>query len=171
VAGCEHAFVTALRSERAFAILEAERTFAPLGAEPSLPGPDHRSCPDHEEGASVHTTVAHASRPLDTAHRHAEGVGPSRWTYWRRRIVVLAALVALVFAVTIAVGRVGAQAELADRVAGQVRVEPGQTLWDVAATTAPDGVDVRDQLAAIEQLNQLKAHEVAAWTVVLVPAR
>lgn len=96
---------------------------------------------------------------------------PTRGTYWRRRTVALLALLVLAFALTVAIGRVGAEAELADRVAGHVVVEPGQTLWDVAAATAPAGVDVRDQLAALEALNGLRAHEVDAWSVVLLPAR
>jgi hypothetical protein len=41
----------------------------------------------------------------------------------------------------------------------------------VAVATAPEGMDVRRQLADIEALNDLKAHEVDAWTVVLLPAR
>jgi hypothetical protein len=96
---------------------------------------------------------------------------PTRWTYWRRRTLAILGLLALAFALTVAIGRVGAEAELADKVAGHVVVAPGQTLWDVAAATAPAGVDVREQLAALETLNGLRAHELDAWTVVLLPAR
>jgi hypothetical protein len=117
----------------------------------------------------VSATTIPATRP--TYGRLIAAEGPTRWTYWRRRTVAVLALLALAFALTVAIGRVGAQAELADKVAGHVVVEPGQTLWDVAAATAPAGVDVRDQLAALEALNGLRAHEVDAWTVVLLPAR
>jgi hypothetical protein len=90
---------------------------------------------------------------------------------WRRRLVAVAALVVLAFLLTVAIGRVGAGAELADPVAGHVVVAPGETLWDVAAATAPPGVDVRQQLAELEELNGFTSSDVRAWTVVLVPAR
>jgi len=70
-----------------------------------------------------------------------------------------------------AVGQIGASADLEDRVAGHVVIGPGETLWDVAAATAPQGVDAREQLAAIEDLNGIRASDVDAWTVVLLPAR
>jgi hypothetical protein len=106
-----------------------------------------------------------------SARRAAASVRPSAATFWRRRLSVLAALVVLAFLLTVAIGRVGAQAELSDRVAGHVVLQPGETLWEVAVATAPDGMDVRRQLADIEALNDLRAHEVEAWTVVLLPAR
>jgi Tfp pilus assembly protein FimV len=112
--------------------------------------------------------------PTRSLHRRpsaAAPVGPRRSSAWRRRAVAVGALLVVVFALTVAIGRVGAEAELADRVAGHVVVAPGETLWDVAAATAPAGVDVREQLAAIEALNGRRAHEVDAWTVVLLPAR
>jgi hypothetical protein len=96
---------------------------------------------------------------------------PSTATFWRRRLAVLVAFVVLAFLLTVAIGRVGAQAELRNQVAGHVVVQPGQTLWDVAVASAPDGMDVRRQLADIEALNDLRAHQVDAWTVVLLPAR
>jgi hypothetical protein len=90
---------------------------------------------------------------------------------WRRRLVAVAALVVFAFLLTVAIGRVGAGAELADPVAGHVVVAPGETLWDVAVATAPPGVDVRQQLAALESLNGFTSSDVGAWTVVLLPAR
>lgn len=89
----------------------------------------------------------------------------------RRRAVALIALVAVVFAFTVAIGRVGAEAELADPVAGHVVVAPGETLWDVAVETAPDGVDPRRQLASLRELNGLDGGHLDAWAVVLIPAR
>jgi hypothetical protein len=90
---------------------------------------------------------------------------------WRRRLAAVVALVALAFLLTVAIGRVGAGAELADPVAGHVVVAPGETLWDVAVATAPPGVDVRQQLAELEALNGFTSGDVGAWTVVLIPAR
>jgi hypothetical protein len=133
--------------------MSATRAPARPAAVPGRPGP-----------ALARPTTA-SGRPPGVAPR------PSAATFWRRRLTVLAALVALAFLLTVAVGRVGAQAELRDRVAGHVVLQPGQTLWEVAVATAPEGMDVRRQLADIEVLNDLKAHEVDAWTVVLLPAR
>lgn len=95
----------------------------------------------------------------------------SRAVYWRRRAVVAAGFVLLVLALTGLFGAGGAEADLQDPVAGHVVVEPGQTLWDVAAATAPGGTDTRAQLAAIIDLNGLRDSAVPAWTVVLLPVR
>ncbi len=95
----------------------------------------------------------------------------SRVTVLGRRLLALAVLVLLLTLLTVAVGRVGADAELADRVAGHTALAPGDTLWDVAVSSAPDGVDPREQLAAIRALNGFEGTSVDAWTVVLLPAR
>lgn len=126
---------------------------------------------------AVATRVARADRsprdPATTAARAADRpVGPpTRRVYWRRRAVVAGSFLALVLALTVAFGSAGAEAELADPVGGHTVVEPGETLWDIAVETAPAGVDVRDQLAAIVDLNGLDGGAVRAWTVVLLPAR
>ena len=91
--------------------------------------------------------------------------------YWRRRAVVVGVLLALAFLLTGLVGRVGAEAELEDKVAGHVVVHPGETLWDVTVATAPDDVDPREHLLRIQELNGLDNGQVEAWTVVLIPAR
>lgn len=96
---------------------------------------------------------------------------PSPATFWRRRLVVGAGLVLVGLLLLGAFGQVGASADLADRVDGHVIVEPGQTLWDIAMVTAPDGVDARAHLAAIEDLNGIRADDVQAWNVILLPAR
>ncbi len=105
--------------------------------------------------------------------RH-RGVSPSplaRATIVRRRAVAVAVLLLATFLLTVAIGRVGAEAELADPVAGHAVIEPGQTLWGVAVDTAPANVDPREQLRAIQDLNGLASADVEAWTVVLLPAR
>ncbi len=92
-------------------------------------------------------------------------------TFRRHRVGVLLVLVALVLAFGAATGVVGAQAELEDPVAGHVVIAPGDTLWEVAVDSAPDGMDPRAQLRAIQELNGLSGAEVEAWTVLLLPAR
>jgi hypothetical protein len=89
----------------------------------------------------------------------------------RRRSVALVVFLLAAFLLTVAIGRVGAEAELADPVAGHAVIEPGQTLWGIAVDTAPADVDPREQLRAIQDLNGLTTAEVEAWTVVLLPAR
>jgi hypothetical protein len=116
--------------------------------------------------------VSTVALPAPGTTRSARAVGTvTRATIWRRRVVAVATLVLLAFLLTVAIGRVGAGAELEDRVAGHVVVAPGETLWDVAVATAPDGVDVRRHLADVKELNGLSGGDVAAWTVILLPAR
>jgi Tfp pilus assembly protein FimV len=95
----------------------------------------------------------------------------TRASAWRRRLGAIAVLVLLAFLLTAGIGRVTAGAELADPVAGTVTIGPGETLWEVAAATAPEGVGVNEQLAAIEDLNGFAGGAVEPWTVVLLPAR
>ena len=54
--------------------------------------------------------------------------------------------------------------------AGHVVLEPGETLWDVAVRSAPNGVDPREQLDALRRLNGFGSAGLDAWTVVLIPA-
>jgi hypothetical protein len=54
---------------------------------------------------------------------------------------------------------------------GHVVLQPGETLWDLAVRSAPPGVDARRQLADIRAVNDLGQGPLAAWTVVLLPAR
>jgi Tfp pilus assembly protein FimV len=95
----------------------------------------------------------------------------TRASAWRRRIGAVAVLVLLAFLLTVAIGRVTAGAQLADPVAGSLTVGPGETLWDVAAATAPAGVDTRAQLDAIVELNGFDGGPVDPWTVILLPTR
>lgn len=96
---------------------------------------------------------------------------PTPATFWRRRLVVVGGLLLVGLMLLGVLGQVGASADLADRVDGHVIIEPGQTLWDIAVVTAPDGVDARAHLAAIEDLNGIRADDVQAWNVILLPAR
>jgi hypothetical protein len=119
------------------------------------------------------TATATAATDTGAATRGRPPVAPApvgRWTYLRRRVTVVALAIVLVFLATVAVGRVTAGAELEDAVAGHAVVRPGETLWDVAVATAPDGVDPRQQLEDLRVLNGLDGG-VEAWTTVLIPAR
>lgn len=95
----------------------------------------------------------------------------TRASAWRRRLGAVAVLVLLAFLLTVGIGRVTAGAQLTAPVAGSVTIGPGETLWEVASATAPAGVGVREQLAAINDLNGFSGGPVEPWTVVLLPAR
>ncbi len=147
----------------------ATDTAARVGTTRPLPDPRFV---DRSPAASSPAASSPAPAPLHGAPEVPRAPrGTSRSAVLRRRIVALVALVLLVTLATVAVGRVGAEAELADRVAGHEVLAPGDTLWDVAVRSAPDGVDPRDQLIAIRELNGIGGASVEAWTVVLLPAR
>ncbi|MEY3020328.1 MAG: hypothetical protein RLZZ272_1312 [Actinomycetota bacterium] len=95
---------------------------------------------------------------------------PSRAVFLVRRLLVVGILV-LAALVGAAVAGQGAGADLVDPVDGHVVLAPGETLWDVAVATAPDGVDARAQLARLRELNGFGGGALAPWTVVLLPAR
>lgn len=109
--------------------------------------------------------------PVDVRELRLVSRRPSPATFWRRRIVVTAGLVLAGLVLLGGFGQVDASADLADRVDGHAIIEPGQTLWDIAVMTAPDGVDARAHLAAIEDLNGIRADDVRAWNVILLPSR
>ncbi len=114
-------------------------------------------------GAGVDVRAVHGA-PAPTG-------GRSRATYLRRRLSVIAVLVVAVFLLGVMVGRVGADAGLSDPVAGHDVVAPGESLWDVAARTAPPGADTREHLERIRGMNDVGGGHVDAWTVVAIPAR
>ncbi len=110
-------------------------------------------------------------RSATRSSAHVSASAPDRSVYRRRRLVAACGFLAFVLGLTVLFGSSGAQAELEDPVAGHVVVAPGETLWDVAATSAPAGVTTQDQLEAIRTLNGFTGADVPAWTVVLLPAR
>ena len=101
-----------------------------------------------------------------SGHRHHL----PRAVYRRRRLGVLASLVAVVAALILVVGGAADAGPATPPVSGHAVVEPGQTLWDVAAVEAPADTDPRTYLAELLALNGLDAATVPAWTVVLLPA-
>lgn len=90
---------------------------------------------------------------------------------WRRRATAASLLVAVAVTFAGLLGPGTADAGPTDPVAGSVTIAPGQTLWDVAVATAPEGTDTRDQLSRIVALNGFDGDQPDAWTVVLLPAR
>jgi Tfp pilus assembly protein FimV len=95
----------------------------------------------------------------------------TRASAWRRRLAAVAVLVLLASLLAVLVGQVTAGADLADPVGATTTIGPGETLWDVASASAPAGVSVQEQLAAITDLNGFDGGAIEPWTVVLLPAR
>jgi len=95
-----------------------------------------------------------------------------RAVFLRRRALVLLLIVVALLSVGAVVGGRGSTAEagLASEIAGQTVLRPGDTLWDIAVATAPDGISVQQQLRALQDLNGLRSDQLPAWTIVLLPA-
>lgn len=90
----------------------------------------------------------------------------------RGRLVFLVAFVAVGIAVMLAltglVGGAAAGTAPSAPVTRTVVVQPGQTLWSIAGEVAP-GVDRRDTIARIVELNALPSTSVSAGARIAVP--
>ena len=106
--------------------------------------------------------------------RVSRSPAPARLTRRGRLLLTLLTLVLLVGTAVLATGSGSAVAGLLggpDPAAiQQVRVRPGETLWAIAERTAP-GVDPRDTVAQIMDLNALTTSAVQAGQVLLLPPR
>ena len=85
-----------------------------------------------------------------------------------RRLVALLALLPIVVAFLL-IGTRSAQAETAMPATAIIKIEAGQTLWDVAVAIAPNE-DPRATIWAIKALNGLQTSEVQAGQALVVPA-
>jgi hypothetical protein len=97
---------------------------------------------------------------------------PLRLTRRGRLLLTLVAVVTLVAAGVLAAGGPPATAGTepgAAVTAERVTVRPGDTLWAIAEREAP-GVDPRETVAAILDLNALESSAVQAGSVLLLPA-
>jgi hypothetical protein len=85
-----------------------------------------------------------------------------------RRLVALLALLPIVAAFLL-IGTRSAQAETAMPATAIIKIEAGQTLWDVAVAIAPNE-DPRATIWTIKALNGLVTSEVQAGQALVVPA-
>ena len=85
-----------------------------------------------------------------------------------RRLVALLALLPIVVAFLL-IGTRSAQAETSMPATAIIKIEAGQTLWDVAVAIAPNE-DPRATIWAIKALNGLQTSEVQAGQALVVPA-
>jgi len=85
-----------------------------------------------------------------------------------RRVVALLALLPIVLAFLL-IGTRSAQADATGPTTAVVKVEAGQSLWDVAVAIAPNE-DPRSTIWTIKALNALETSEVQAGQALIVPA-
>jgi hypothetical protein len=85
-----------------------------------------------------------------------------------RRVVALLALLPIVLAFLL-IGTRAAQADASGPTTAVVKVEAGQSLWDVAVAIAPNE-DPRSTIWTIKALNGLETSEVQAGQALIVPA-
>lgn len=162
---------------------------APLHPPRPAPGPSARTAPLRVarpidaldlDAALADALAPHAPRPAASpalapvvdldAHRRRSAT----WARRRRRrllLVVLGIGLAAALAAGLASRGPAAQDTPAPATGATVMIEPGQTLWDVAAGVTPAGGDVRATVAQIRQLNGLDTGAVPAWTTVVLPAQ
>ena len=86
-----------------------------------------------------------------------------------RRVVALLALLPI-FVAFLLVGTRAAQADATGPTTAVVKVEAGQSLWDVAVAVAPNE-DPRSTIWTIKALNGLETSEVQAGQGLIVPVK
>ena len=86
-----------------------------------------------------------------------------------RRVVALLALLPI-FVAFLLIGTRAAQADATGPTTAVIKVEAGQSLWDVAVAIAPNE-DPRSTIWTIKALNGLETSEVQAGQALVVPAK
>jgi LysM domain len=104
-------------------------------------------------------TSAKSARPAQTG---------MKLTVRGRRVVALLALLPI-FVAFLLMGTRAAQADATGPTTAVVKVEAGQSLWDVAVAIAPNE-DPRSTIWTIKALNGLETSEVQAGQALVVPA-
>ena len=110
----------------------------------------------------VPRAAVRSARPLQPAQ-------PSlKLTVRGRRVVAILALLPIVI-MFILIGTRAAQADATGPTTAVIKVEAGQSLWDVAVAIAPNE-DPRSTIWTIKALNGLETSEVQAGQALIVPA-
>lgn len=148
--------------------VEPRRTLSAVASSParSSARPVRAARPGPAGSAPARLAPAGPS-PTRPVPRQSEA--PLRLTTRGRVVVVLLAL--LLVALPLVLGARAAQAE-APATAPQVErhvVLPGETLWQIAASIAEPGQDVRDVVGALVRLNELPDSSLLAGQTIVVP--
>jgi hypothetical protein len=114
----------------------------------------------------VQRAAVRSVRPINNASQKTNSV---HLTVRGRRVVALLALLPIVVAFFLMSTR-AVQADQSGPTTAIVKVEAGQSLWDVAVAIAPDE-DPRSTIWTIKALNGLETSEVQAGQALVVPAQ
>ena len=136
---------------------------APAYAAPALPGFRPRTRPADSSATSMRGDRSRGRQQI--AHRGATAPG-LRMTR-RGRLVVLA--VALMVVLLPGAWRAMATAQVEGPMTVAVTVQPGDTLWGIAAAIDP-GADPRALIAEIRELNAMTQSGLVPGQVLVVPA-
>jgi hypothetical protein len=118
--------------------------------------------------AAVRSTQSVRSQSVSTVNSVRPAQTGLKLTVRGRRVVALLALLPIVLAFLL-IGTRAAQADASGPTTAVVKVEAGQSLWDVAVAIAPNE-DPRSTIWTIKALNGLETSEVQAGQALIVPA-
>ena len=122
-----------------------------------------------ETANPAHSASRNVDRPVISGQVLRPAQPGIKLTVRGRRLVALLALLPIV-AAFILIGTRSAQAETAMPATAIIKIEAGQTLWDVAVAIAPNE-DPRATIWTIKALNGLATSEVQAGQALVVPAK
>ncbi len=117
-------------------------------------------------GASSRRPISAVTTSQVPARRRPEST-PVRLTRRGRRVVAILALIPIVFALVV-LGSHKASADSKTPATHSIKVQPGQSLWDVAVAVDPN-TDPRATIWTIQQLNHMTTSDVAAGQGLIVP--
>jgi len=109
-----------------------------------------------------------AVRSISSAKSARPAQAGMKLTVRGRRVVALLALLPI-FVAFLLIGTRAVQADATGPTTAVVKVEAGQSLWDVAVAIAPNE-DPRSTIWTIKALNGLETSEVQAGQALIVPA-
>ena len=109
-----------------------------------------------------------AVRSISSAKSARPAQAGMKLTVRGRRVVALLALLPI-FVAFLLIGARAVQADATGPTTAVVKVEAGQSLWDVAVAIAPNE-DPRSTIWTIKALNGLETSEVQAGQALIVPA-
>lgn len=121
-----------------------------------------------ETANPAHSVSRNVDRPVISGQVLRPAQPGIKLTVRGRRLVALLGLLSIVAALLL-IGTRSAQAETAIPATAIIKIEAGQTLWDVAVAIAPNE-DPRATIWTIKALNGLETSEVQAGQALVVPA-
>jgi len=122
-------------------------------------------------GQTAGQGVGVRARQMSTAARPSASQSSLRLTARGRWVLVIALLAVIgAFMILRAPGAIADAPAQGEQVRNYV-VQPGDTLWGLASEVAAPGVDLRDVVADLADLNGLKDQSLAAGQEIILPVR